>query len=533
MVESTLVTGSTSRYAPPDAYLPQPWIALIAEATGHIFYWNPESNITQYEKPLPLPPIGPGSLHELPAAPPPSRSSEPKEIQQATFAAAIEAYKKQHEVTVLGENVPAPLLSFEAAEFPIALLGELQKAGFSSPTPIQAQSWPIAMQSKDVVAVAKTGSGKTLGYLVPAFLHLASHRNNSRKGPTALVLAPTRELVMQIHDECAKFGTSSDIVGTCLYGGAPKGPQLRDIERGVDIAIATPGRLNDFLEGRKVSLKQVSYLVLDEADRMLDMGFEPQIRKIVENTSPQRQTLMYTATWPRKVRRMAADFLSNPVQVSIGNVDEFTANKAITQANKLKRLVFPENFSHFQILKKSLSWECDEVYPVECNHVEVVESCEKQRRLVEMLRSQEKGSRIIIFCSTKRACDTLTRCLGHEFGAAAIHGDKSQDERESVLSHFRNGRTPVLVATDVAARGLDVKDIRVVVNYDFPSGIDHYVHRIGRTGRGGATGVAYTLFSTKDGKYANALIKILEGANQIVLPELRDMASSGGGSLHD
>nr|PNR49093.1 hypothetical protein PHYPA_010989 [Physcomitrium patens] len=497
MVESTLVTGSTSRYAPPDAYLPQPWIALIAEATGHIFYWNPESNITQYEKPLPLPPIGPGSLHELPAAPPPSRSSEPKEIQQATFAAAIEAYKKQHEVTVLGENVPAPLLSFEAAEFPIALLGELQKAGFSSPTPIQAQSWPIAMQSKDVVAVAKTGSGKTLGYLVPAFLHLASHRNNSRKGPTALVLAPTRELVMQIHDECAKFGTSSDIVGTCLYGGAPKGPQLRDIERGVDIAIATPGRLNDFLEGRKVSLKQVSYLVLDEADRMLDMGFEPQIRKIVENTSPQRQTLMYTATWPRKVRRMAADFLSNPVQVSIGNVDEFTANKAITQ------------------------------------HVEVVESCEKQRRLVEMLRSQEKGSRIIIFCSTKRACDTLTRCLGHEFGAAAIHGDKSQDERESVLSHFRNGRTPVLVATDVAARGLDVKDIRVVVNYDFPSGIDHYVHRIGRTGRGGATGVAYTLFSTKDGKYANALIKILEGANQIVLPELRDMASSGGGSLHD
>lgn len=388
----------------------------------------------------------------------------------------------------------------------------------------------------------------------------------------------------------------------CLYGGAPKGPQLRDIERGVDIAIATPGRLNDFLEGRKVSLKQVSYLVLDEADRMLDMGFEPQIRKIVENTSPQRQTLMYTATWPRKVRRMAADFLSNPVQVSIGNVDEFTANKAITQANKLKRLVFPENFSHFQILKKSLSWECDEVYPVECNvrqflflflflffcflvrvscilcwqHVEVVESCEKQRRLVEMLRSQEKGSRIIIFCSTKRACDTLTRCLGHEFGAAAIHGDKSQDERESVLSHFRNGRTPVLDATDVAARGLDVKDIRcmtqcsvpdseiaksadsflttslaasqiyswtdswrclpigrAVVNYDFPNGIDHYVHRIGRTGRGGATGVAYTLFSTKDGKYANALIKILEGANQIVLPELRDMASSGGGSLHD
>eukprot|EP01018_Ginkgo_biloba_P009608 Gb_10302 [translate_table: standard] len=374
---------------------------------------------------------------------------------------------------------------------PLILL-QLQNAGFASPTPIQAQSWPVALQNRDIVAIAKTGSGKTLGYLLPAFLHLRRCHNNSQMGPTVLVLAPTRELATQIQDETLKFGRSSRISCTCLYGGAPKGPQLRDLERGADIVVATPGRLNDILEMKRVSLRQVSFLVLDEADRMLDMGFEPQIRKIVNEIPRQRQTLMYTATWPKEVRKIAGDLLVNPVQVNIGDVDELSANKSITQ------------------------------------YVEVVPPMEKQRRVEQILRGQEPGSKIIIFCSTKRMCDQLTRSLGRQFGAAAIHGDKSQGERDWVLSQFRTGKSPVLVATDVAARGLDIKDIRVVINYDFPTGVEDYVHRIGRTGRAGATGLAHTFFSDQDAKYAPDLIKVLEGANQRVPQELRDMAARAG-----
>ncbi|OAP01547.1 hypothetical protein AXX17_AT3G00660 [Arabidopsis thaliana] len=352
------------------------------------------------------------------------------------------------------------------------------------------------MQGRDIVAIAKTGSGKTLGYLIPGFLHLQRIRNDSRMGPTILVLSPTRELATQIQEEAVKFGRSSRISCTCLYGGAPKGPQLRDLERGADIVVATPGRLNDILEMRRISLRQISYLVLDEADRMLDMGFEPQIRKIVKEIPTKRQTLMYTATWPKGVRKIAADLLVNPAQVNIGNVDELVANKSITQ------------------------------------HIEVVAPMEKQRRLEQILRSQEPGSKVIIFCSTKRMCDQLTRNLTRQFGAAAIHGDKSQPERDNVLNQFRSGRTPVLVATDVAARGLDVKDIRAVVNYDFPNGVEDYVHRIGRTGRAGATGQAFTFFGDQDSKHASDLIKILEGANQRVPPQIREMATRGGGGMN-
>ncbi|KAK8947205.1 DEAD-box ATP-dependent RNA helicase 14 [Platanthera zijinensis] len=310
-------------------------------------------------------------------------------------------------------------------------------------------------------------------------------------GPTVLVLSPTRELATQIHEEAVKFGKSSRISCACLYGGAPKGPQLRDIDRGVHVVVATPGRLNDILEMKRLHLDQVSYLVLDEADRMLDMGFEPQIRKIVKEIPTKRQTLMYTATWPKEVRKIASDLLVKPVQVNIGNVNELVANKSITQ------------------------------------HVEVIPHMQKRRRLEQILRSNGP-SKYIVFCSTKRMCDQLAGYLDGPFGASAIHGDKSQMERDKVLSDFRNGKSPILVATDVAARGLDIKDIRFVINYDFPTGVEDYVHRIGRTGRAGATGVAYTFFCDQDSKYASDLVKILVGADQEVPSELRDMASRGG-----
>ncbi|KAJ4729249.1 putative Dead box ATP-dependent RNA helicase [Melia azedarach] len=553
MAATATASSASVRYAPEDPSLPKPWRGLVDGRTGYLYFWNPETNVTQYERPTTtVPPMassvpisssvqvqqtsqgqrhgyssekeydkygrgtndwskseagsrgnqiaigGPVQSHSIiPNGTTIAGHGVSSAIGYGTSAGgsslSAEAYRRRHEITVSGNEVPAPFMSFEATGFPSEILREVHSAGFSTPTPIQAQSWPIALQSRDIVAIARTGSGKTLGYLIPCFIHLKRCRNDPRLGPTVLVLSPTRELATQIQDEAVKFGKSSRISCTCLYGGAPKGPQLKDIDRGVDIVVATPGRLNDILEMRRISLNQVSYLVLDEADRMLDMGFEPQIRKIVKEVPARRQTLMYTATWPRDVRKIAADLLVNPVQVNIGNVDELAANKAITQ------------------------------------YIEVLAPMEKHRRLEQILRSQEPGSKIIIFCSTKKMCDQLARNLTRQFGAAAIHGDKSQGERDYVLNQFRTGRSPVLVATDVAARGLDIKDIRVVVNYDFPTGVEDYVHRIGRTGRAGATGVAYTFFGDQDAKYALDLIKLLEGANQRVPSELRDMASRSGG----
>ncbi|MCD9641168.1 hypothetical protein HAX54_027114, partial [Datura stramonium] len=538
MAATATASSAGPRYAPEDPTLPKPWKGLVDGKTGYLYFWNPETNVTQYERPVATShgvttPQHKSAVSVSSSVQRPSQSQRPDRdddnrgsngglnklssgegIQTAKGselsrdgasapkgysapAAASDmspdAYRRQHEISVTGGDVPPPFTSFEATGFPSEILKEIHQAGFPAPSPIQAQSWPIALQGRDIVAVAKTGSGKTLGFLLPGFILLKRRRSSPQSGPTILVLSPTRELATQIQDEAVKFGRSSKISCTCLYGGAPKGPQLRDLDRGVDIVVATPGRLNDILEMRRVRLDQVSYLVLDEADRMLDMGFEPQIRKIVKEVPTQRQTLMYTATWPKEVRRIAADLLVNPVQVNIGNVDELVANKSITQ------------------------------------YIEVLSYMEKQRRLDQILRSQEPGSKIIIFCSTKKMCDQLARNLTRPFGAAAIHGDKSQGERDHVLSQFRTGRSPVLVATDVAARGLDVKDIRVVVNYDFPTGIEDYVHRIGRTGRAGATGEAYTFFCDQDAKHASDLIKVLEGANQLVPTELRDMASRGGG----
>ncbi|KAG1347019.1 ATP-dependent RNA helicase-like protein DB10 [Cocos nucifera] len=565
MTASASALSGGPRYAPEDPTLPKPWMGLVDGSTGYLYYWNPETNVTQYERPVAEFPPPPLLLPSPPAHRHPksasvavsstvlqshnqkqrewerdsheddgrhgrSRSSHQHgggrgsssdnhgygagDSRDSRMASArghgpssdgggslsVEAYRCQHEIIVTGDDVPAPYMTFETAGFPPEILKEIHNAGFSVPTPIQAQSWPIALQSRDIVATAKTGSGKTLGYLIPGFMHLKRLSNNSKMGPTVLVLAPTRELATQIQDEAVKFGRSSRISCTMIFhiciilnkSVIFLGSSLRDLDRGVDVVVATPGRLNDILEMRRVSLRQVSYLVLDEADRMLDMGFEPQITKIVKEIPHRRQTLMFTATWPKEVRKIAADLLVHPVQVNIGSIDDLVANNAITQ------------------------------------YVEVITPMEKLRRLEQILRSQDPGSKIIIFCSTKRMCDQLAGTLTRQFGAAAIHGDKSQGERDRVLNQFRTGRSPILVATDVAARGLDIKDIRVVINYDFPTGVEDYVHRIGRTGRAGATGVSYTFFCDQNSKYAADLVRVLEGADQHVPKELRDMVSHGG-----
>ncbi len=279
----------------------------------------------------------------------------------------------------------------------------------------------------------------------------------------------------------------------CVYGGAPKGPQARDLQYGVPIVIATPGRLNDFLESGQVRLHQVSYLVLDEADRMLDMGFEPQIQRIVKTIPRQRQTLFFSATWPKEVKAIASQFVTNrTVHIFVGGVeDRLQANKAITQ------------------------------------HVDVVQPFDKMGRLQGILRSKPPGTKIIIFCGTKRMCDQLSRQL-REFGASAIHGDKKQQERDWVLQSFKDGRSPIMCATDVAARGLDVPNVGAVINYDFPNGVEDYVHRIGRTGRAGLKGESYTFFTSADAKNARELIKLLQEAGQAVNPDLMAMQGMGG-----
>eukprot|EP00249_Psilotum_nudum_P018978 c27050_g1_i1 orf=132-1856(+) len=412
----------------------------------------------------------------------------------------VAAFRRQMEITVEGKDIPKPVRTFQEASFPDYVLQEVLKAGFTEPTPIQAQGWPMALRGRDLIGLAETGSGKTLAYLLPAIVHVnAQPYLAPGDGPIVLVLAPTRELAVQIQQEAAKFGTSSKIKNTCIYGGVPKGPQVRDLQKGVEIVIATPGRLIDMLEGRCTNLRRVTYLVLDEADRMLDMGFEPQIRKIVSQIRPDRQTLYWSATWPKEVEVLARQFLHNPYKVIIGSKD-LKANHAIQQI------------------------------------VEVVGEHEKYPRLIKLLEEIMDGNRLLIFMDTKRGCDQVTRQLRMDgWPALSIHGDKSQAERDWVLSEFKSGKSPIMTATDVAARGLDVKDIKCVINYDFPGSCEDYVHRIGRTGRAGAKGMAYTFFTAANAKHARELIAVLKEAGQPINADLQSMVGSGygGGGSHD
>jgi len=400
-------------------------------------------------------------------------------------------YRSLKEITVKGNNVPHPNLCFEEGNFPDYVMNEIRRQAFEEPTAIQAQGWPIAMSGRDMVGIAQTGSGKTLAYILPAIVHINSQARLLRgDGPIALVLAPTRELAQQIQQVASDFGASSHVRNTCVFGGAPKGPQARDLERGVEICIATPGRLIDFLERGTTNLKRCTYLVLDEADRMLDMGFEPQIRKIIEQIRPDRQVLMWSATWPKEVRNLAEEFLNDYIQINIGSL-QLAANHNILQI------------------------------------IDVCQEYEKETKLLKLLEeiSQEEESKTIIFVETKRKVDDITRSIGrYGWPAKSIHGDKSQQERDYVLSEFRSGKISILVATDVAARGLDVEDVKFVINFDYPQSSEDYVHRIGRTGRSQRTGTAYAFFTPSNAKQANDLIAVLQEANQVINPKLHEMA---------
>ncbi|XP_031834066.1 uncharacterized protein LOC116427636 isoform X1 [Nomia melanderi] len=405
----------------------------------------------------------------------------------------VAKYHIGKEITVKGNNTPSPIQAFEESNFPEYVMEEIRKQGFAEPTAIQAQGWPIALSGRDLVGIAQTGSGKTLAYILPATVHINSQpRLNRGDGPIVLILAPTRELAQQIQTVARDFGSSSCIRNTCIFGGSPKGPQARDLERGVEICIATPGRLIDFLEKGTTNLRRCTYLVLDEADRMLDMGFEPQIRKIIEQIRPDRQVLMWSATWPKEVQALAEDFLTDYIQINIGSLT-LAANHNIRQI------------------------------------VEICQEHEKEMKLSCLLREigKDRRSKMIIFVETKKKVDDITKAIKREgWPAISIHGDKSQPERDYVLSEFRNGKTMILVATDVAARGLDVEDVKYVINFDYPNSSEDYIHRIGRTGRCQSAGTAYAYFTPNNARQAKELISVLEEAGQVINPQLADLANS-------
>ncbi|KAK6887826.1 ATP-dependent RNA helicase DED1, partial [Candida tropicalis] len=394
-------------------------------------------------------------------------------------------------VEASGDDVPEPITAFTAPPLDELLVENITLSRFTKPTPVQKYSVPIVAAGRDLMACAQTGSGKTGGFLFPVLSE--SYLNgpapvpettgafsSHKVYPTILVMAPTRELVSQIYEESKKFSYRSWVRPCVVYGGADIGQQMRNLDRGCDLLVATPGRLKDLLERGKVSLANIKYLVLDEADRMLDMGFEPQIRHIVEECDmpevTDRQTLMFSATFPRDIQMLARDFLKDYVFLSVGRVGSTSEN--ITQ-----KILY-------------------------------VEDEDKKSVILDLLAANENGL-TIVFTETKRMADQLADFLYDQgFPATAIHGDRSQYEREKALAAFKNGAAPILVATAVAARGLDIPNVGHVINFDLPSDIDDYVHRIGRTGRAGNVGIATSFFNRGNKNVVKGLIEILSEANQ-------------------
>ncbi|KAJ3337335.1 ATP-dependent RNA helicase dbp2, partial [Kappamyces sp. JEL0680] len=340
--------------------------------------------------------------------------------------ATVDKFRADHQMTLSGVNIPRPILKFSHSQWPAAITTIFEKNGFDTPTAIQSQGWPMALTGRNVVGIAQTGSGKTLSFVLPAILHILGQPPLQRgDGPIALVLAPTRELACQIQKVAEEYGRILDVRNSCLYGGASKGPQIGELQRTPHIVVATPGRLLDLLQMGKTTLRRVTYLVLDEADRMLDMGFEQDLRKIMHQVRPDRQLLLWSATWPKSVQKLARDFLTDDhIKVQIGST-KLMANKRINQS------------------------------------VQVMQEYEKQGALTKLLVSiwekipepeaSRQMQRTIIFANKKYLCENLASLLWEQnWSAVTIHGDKTQQERDKALADFKNGYSPILIATDVA-----------------------------------------------------------------------------------
>ncbi|KAK1606819.1 hypothetical protein QYE76_030492 [Lolium multiflorum] len=400
------------------------------------------------------------------------------------------AVEKSVAVTGKGFDDPkyAPLKSFAAAALPPKVLDCCK--GFDKPSPIQALAWPYLLDGRDFIGIAATGSGKTIAFGVPALMHVRKKlaEKGAKKGmPRCLMLAPTRELAQQIADVLTEAGAPCGINSVCVYGGTSKGPQISALKSGVEIVIGTPGRLKDLIEMGICRLSEVSFVVLDEADRMLDMGFEPEVRAILSQTSSVRQMVMFSATWPFAVHQLAQEFMDpNPIKVVVGSED-LAANHDVMQI------------------------------------VEVLDDRARDSRLVALLDKYHRAqsNRVLIFVLYKKEAGRVEAMLNRRgWKAVSVHGDKAQHDRTKALSLFKEGKCPLMIATDVASRGLDIPDVEVVINYSFPLTTEDYVHRIGRTGRAGKKGVAHTFFMQENKGLAGELVNVLREADQVVPPAL-------------
>ncbi|XP_051762335.1 DEAD-box helicase 3 X-linked a isoform X8 [Ctenopharyngodon idella] len=413
-------------------------------------------------------------------------------------------------VEATGTNSPGHIESFHDVDMGEIIMGNINLSRYTRPTPVQKYAIPIIKAKRDLMACAQTGSGKTAAFLLPVLSQIytdgpgealqatkasAQQENGKyvrrKQFPISLVLAPTRELALQIYDEARKFAYRSRVRPCVVYGGADIGQQIRDLERGCHLLVATPGRLVDMMERGKIGLDYCKYLVLDEADRMLDMGFEPQIRRIVEqDTMPPkgaRQTMMFSATFPKEIQILARDFLEEYIFLAVGRVGSTSEN--ITQ---------------------KVVW---------------VEENDKRSFLLDLLNATGKDSLTLVFVETKKGADALEDFLYREgYACTSIHGDRSQRDREEALQQFRSGRCPIMVATAVAARGLDISNVKHVINFDLPSDIEEYVHRIGRTGRVGNLGLATSFYNDKNSNITKDLLDILVEAKQEVPSWLENLA---------
>eukprot|EP00310_Coccolithus_braarudii_P018342 CAMPEP_0183344128 /NCGR_PEP_ID=MMETSP0164_2-20130417/9882_1 /TAXON_ID=221442 /ORGANISM="Coccolithus pelagicus ssp braarudi, Strain PLY182g" /LENGTH=767 /DNA_ID=CAMNT_0025515085 /DNA_START=48 /DNA_END=2349 /DNA_ORIENTATION=+ len=394
----------------------------------------------------------------------------------------VEAYRKEKDtIKVRGKRCPRPIKKWTQSGLSDRVLAVIERAGYAAPFPIQAQCLPAIMSGRDVIGIAKTGSGKTMGYALPLLRHVLDQPPLEQDdGPIAMIMVPTRELAMQVYREVTKFTKLCALRCVAVYGGTGKKEQISELKRGAEIIVCTPGRMIDMLTanaGRVVNLGRITYVVLDEADRMFDLGFAPQIDRIIGNTRPDRQTVLFSATFPGAVEKLARGVLSKPVQIIVGGIS--------VVANTIEQ------------------------------HVEVLTVDNKLSRLCAILRQFFDQGQLLVFVDTQEACDNLLReLLKANLPCSTLHGGMGQDDRDSTISDFKSGNIALLIATSVAARGLDVKDLVLVVNYEVPNHYEDYVHRVGRTGRAGNSGVAYTFITPEEEKYAPDLVKAMEAAGQ-------------------
>lgn len=404
---------------------------------------------------------------------------EVPELTAMTHAQVASHRRSSGNIRVRGRGCPRPIASWSQCGLSSHILATIQRCNYLAPTPIQAQAIPCIMSGRDVIGIAKTGSGKTLAYLLPLLRHMARRpRAAPGDGPGSIIIAPTRELTMQIYSDAKKFVKPVGLHCVCAYGGSGLKDQIAELKRGADIVVCTPGRMIDLLamnSGRVCNLRRITFVVLDEADRMFDMGFEPQLTRIVENIRPDRQTVMFSATFPISVEKLARKVLTQPIEITVGG-----------------NAIAPHTIKQ---------------------HVEIRREESKFLRLLELLGTWYDVGSTLVFVDRQDNADRIFGELSKaRYRCLSLHGGLDQADRDSAIVDFKNGDIKILVATSVAARGLDVKHLTLVVNYDVPSHYEDYVHRVGRTGRAGKAGTAYTFITPEQDCYAPYLVRAIESS---------------------